>query len=335
MSAQREAIEEFWRWWSSAAGAFDAAFEQKQGVEPALITALTAHVAAIDDRLDWEFGPGEQSRHHLCLSSKGDPELRVIVERWLRAAPASDGVWEFYGARRANPHGGLQLEIAGHKIALDELRVAFAFDEARERFDLRVDHPVFAAIDDEDLRMRIAFIALDNTLGEDDVERWIGAIELGIPTASTSVPLQQLLPQLRVLMRGCSGERWSLLQGTIDGAPTVVLLNSAVKRIDHLSMDLHLSVAIALREPTDAGLPTAAEAATLDAMEDALVDRLGPHAVHIARETSRGVRALHFHTMEAGPSAAIVAAWKEQHSEYAIDVEVQSDPRWDVLRRWI
>lgn len=335
MSAQREAIEEFWRWWPGVAAAFDAAFAQKQGVPPAMITALSERVAAIDDRLDWEFGPGERSRHHLCLSSKGDPELRVIVERWLRRAPTSDDAWEFYAARRANPHGGLQLDIAGHAIALDEMQLALTLDAGRARVDLRVDHPVFAAIDDEDLRMRIAFIALDNTLGEDDVERWIGAIELGIPAGSSPLALPALLPALRALVRGCEGARWSLLEGTIDGAPTVVLLDTAIKRIDHLTMDMHLAIEIALREPTDAGLPTRAEAATLDAMEDALVERLGSHAVHIARETSRGVRALHFHTMEAGPSAAIVAAWKEQHSAHTIRVEARRDPRWDVLRRWL
>lgn len=334
MSDQREAIEAFWRWWPSVAGALDEAFAQKRELSPALISALSAHVAAIDDRLDWEFGPGERGRHHLCLSSKGDPELRVIAERWRHRAPASDGVWEFYAARRANAKGGLVLDIAGHKLALDEMQVHAAFDAVRERFDLAVDHRAFASIEDEDLRMRIAFIALDNTLGEDDVERWVGAIDLGIAPGLDAVALPQLLSHMQPAMRSCTGDRWSLLKGTIDGAPIVVLLNTAIKRIDHLSLDLHTAIELVLREPTEQGLCSDAEAEVLNAMEDALIDRLGAHAVMFARETTRGVRALHLHTMEGGPAAAIIAAWRRQHSGYEIRVEVASDPRWDVLRRW-
>jgi hypothetical protein len=102
-----------------------------------------------------------------------------------------------------------------------------------------------------------------------------------------------------------------------------------------LLLDTHVTLTIAIRTPTEAGLVTGEEAAVLDKMQDALVESLAGEAVFIARETTRGRRVLHFHTMESGPSAAIIARWRERHAEYAIELEVEHDPRWEILRRWV
>ncbi|MFO0562800.1 MAG: DUF695 domain-containing protein [Polyangiales bacterium] len=328
------AIDAFWQWWPTVSDAIAKGFTSG-GLSQELITGVSEHVAAIDDRLDWEFGPGLSAQHHLCLSSKGDPVLRVIVERWRRQAPTADATWEFYGARQANPRGGLALKIGEHDLALDEMTLGVEEDEDRERLHLTVDHPAFAAIDDDDLKLRIAFIALDNTLGEDDVERWLGQIDLASERIEAPIALPQLRARVERFARASTGDRWSLLKGTFDGAPLFVLVNTAIKRIDHLLFDTHVTLTIAIRAPTEEGLVTDEEAAVLNAMEDALVESLANEAVFIARETTRGRRVLHFHTMESGPSAAIIARWRERHEEYSIELDVERDPRWEVLRRWM
>ncbi len=309
-------------------------FTSRKGLSQAVIAALSEHVSAIDDRLDWEFGPGERAAHHLCLSSKGDPVLRVVVERWRRSAPTEDATWEFYGARRANPRGGLQLDIGDHHLVLDELALGLEEDSAKERIHLVVDHPQFAVMADDDLKLRIAFIALDNTLGEDDVERWIGGVELARGPLSESVTLPQLSARVRAFAARATGDRWALLKGTFDGAPLFVLINTAIKRIDHLVLDTHVQAIITIAHPTSEGLTDNDEAAALNAMEDELQAMLGAEAVHVARETSRGKRTLHFHVMEGGPSAAIFAHWRARHPDYAIELTVEHDPRWQILRRW-
>lgn len=332
MNEQR-AIDAFWQWWPRVSDAIAKGLTSG-GLSQALITAVNERVAAIDDGLDWEFGPGLAAQHHLCLSSKGDPVLRVIVERWRRQAPATDATWEFYGARQANPRAGVTLMIGEHDLALDEMIVGVEEDEVRERLHLTVDHPAFAAIDDDDLKLRIAVIALDNTLGEDEVERWLGRIDLASSPIEAPIALPQLRPRVERFARASTGDRWSLLKGAIDGAPIIVLVNTAIKRIDHLLLDTHVTLTITIRAPTEAGLVTGEEAMALDAMQDALVESLADEAVFIARETTRGRRVLHFHTMESGPSAAIIAPWRERHAEYAIELEVERDPRWEILRRW-
>jgi|LNFM01.1.fsa_nt_gb hypothetical protein len=332
-------IEQFWVWWATVSDEIARSFRAK-GLSQELIRAIADHVAAIDDRLDWEFGPGVEAEHHFCLSGKGDPALRVIAERWLRAAPKPDGTWEFYASRQGNPRGGLKLEINGFSIELDQMSFGIQEDEGRERLHVKVFHPLFSKISDEQLATRIAFIALDNTLGEDDVERWIGAIELGEGIAVDAVSLGSLGARVRAFAAKATGDRWSLLRGTLDGAPIFVMINTAIKRVDHLLLDTHLEVMIPLANPTEEGLTTSDEAAVLDSMEDELVERLGDEAVHIARETTRGRRVLHFHVMEGGPAAAIVDRWVKSHdgqarAAYACEVQFANDPQWDVLRRWV
>ncbi|MBL8683186.1 MAG: DUF695 domain-containing protein [Myxococcales bacterium] len=336
---QEGAIEAFWAWWPTVAQVIARSFRDK-GLGQELIHAIAEHVAAIDDRLDWEFGPGVKSEHHFCLSGKGDPALRVVAERWLRGAPKGDPTWEFYASRQGNPRGGMKLEINGFALELDQVAFVLEEDEGRERLHVKVFHPLFSKINDEQLAMRIAFIALDNTLGEDDVERWIGAIELGEGVAVAPVMLSALRERVRAFASKATGERWTLLEGSIDGAPIFVLVNTAIKRVDHLLLDMHVEVVIPLAEPTEEGLTISKEADVLNAMQDELDALLGDEAIHVARETTRGKRILHYHVMEGGPAAALFERWRSRYDgrdghAYAIEVLFSNDPQWDVLRRWM
>src|SRR5579862_8257280 len=86
---RREAIDAFWTFWSGVSAAIAKSIGDG-GVKPDLVEAMGERVAAIDPSLDWELGPGRKSEHHLCLSGKGDPVLRVVAEQWRRRAPAAD-----------------------------------------------------------------------------------------------------------------------------------------------------------------------------------------------------------------------------------------------------
>lgn len=328
-------IGAFWAWWPSVAGTIARGFRDG-GLSDDLVEAVSAHVRAIDERLDWEFGPGERSEHHLCLSGKGDPTLRVIAERWRKRAPAPDATWEFFASRQGAPEGrgGFRIKIADLDVALDDFQVALTPDETRERLDLELHHPALAAVSDADLKLRIAFIALDNALGEDDVERWLGAIELGAAPRDGAVPLPELRAAVDRFAENATGDRWAVLRGTKDGQPIFVTTNMALKRIDHLLLDTHVEIAIPLASPTPEGLTTEAEADVLNRIEDELGELLGDDAVFVGRETGFGKRILHWHVMEGGPAASIVARWKARHAGYAMQVAVRPDLRWEILDRW-
>lgn len=330
-------LDAFWAWWRSASPRLAAAIDARKAAS--IVAEVGARVHAIDPRLAWETGPGlKGGRHHFALSSEGDIELRVLAERWLSRAPPADGTWEYYPARQAFPPGdgwslGLQ-DPAGTKIDFAAVRVGIEVDANRELVHVRFHHPALATLDEEQ-RARATILTLDKLLGEDGVERWVGGIEPHGEPLSDGQPLRALAEAVEALTRTATGERFMILQGkTSDGRPMVATVNLALKRVDHLLMDEHLTVTFPLLEPTAQGVTTSGEAEVLNKLEDELMAALGHDAVYIGRETGQGRRVLHFHVAAAGPAEERTRRWAKQHGERRVSVSIEHDPRWEVLRRW-
>jgi hypothetical protein len=329
-----EAILAFWRFWATIEVELAESF--KGPLPDRFVDGMTSHVAAIDERLEWEFGPGKQARHHLCLSAKGDPEVRILAERWRRSAPSKgavgnvNGAWEFYASRQPSSAAHLTLEIADQQVAFADLRFGVTLDETREVLDLEVFHPCFADAPEE-LRAQIAFLALDSTFGEDGVERWVGGVDLVTAEPAGALDLAGLSEQATTLAAQATGERFIVLQGTLDGAPCFVTKNAALKRVDNLIYDLHVTVDVTLEEPTEQGLTTAEEAEKLNALEEDLLQKVGENAVYVCRLTTRGHRTIHLHALEGGSLAESLDAFTRAHAAYAPRVTVERDPRWEIL----
>ena len=124
----------------------------------------------------WELQPGSQAAHAFCLSPEGNPELRQVALRWLERAPTPDATWEYHASKQ--PAKSLMTLVTdGGQFDLEEMRASAAWDETRRLVDVRLWHPRFPEVP-EAVRLQAAFLFLDHLLGEDGVERWIGAIEL-------------------------------------------------------------------------------------------------------------------------------------------------------------
>ncbi len=329
-------IDAFWTWWREASPRLAAALDAGKAVS---ITAeVGAHVDAIDPRLAWETGPGlHGARHHFSLSSEGDIELRVLTERWVARAPRPDGAWEYYPARQAYPRAYWALELhdpAGTKIDFSAVKVGFETNVDRELINVRFHHPALAKLDGNE-RARAAFLTLDNVLGEDGVERWVGAITASVDPIADGRPLDALLGAIEELKKTATGERFAILKGkTADGQPIVATVNLALKRLDHLLMDEHLTVTFPLSDPTPQGLTTPEEAEVLNKLEDDLLAALGHDAVYIGRETGQRQRALHFHVAPGGSGEERTRNWAKQLRGRRAEIRAEHDPRWQVLRRW-
>ncbi len=328
---KKDGIEEFWAWWPEGRAAIERTL--RSGLDEALTAVINARVRAIDPALEWEIGAEKDEKPAFVLSARGHPIRRLVAERWRRAAPA-DPSWTFLAARRRGAHSaGTKLQIGGHDLAFDDLTFGITEDETQEKLDVVIEHPAFASIDDRDLRLRIGFIGLDHALGEDDVERWIGAIALeGEP--AERVKLGALHARVAQFAKKATGDKWVILRGIVDGKPMFASINAAVKRIDHLLLDTHVAVTLKLARPTPEGLLVRDEGDALVRMEDELNEMLRGEAVEIGRETGNGKRTYHYHVMESGPSAAIFARWRARHASYAIDLEVRPDPLWEILDRF-
>lgn len=327
-----EAIAAFWAWWPGVAPAFASSFSTGAPSDE-LIEQMNDHVKAIDDRLDWEFGPGTSSAHHLCLSGRGDPELRVVAERWVERAPAPDATWAFHGARQAHPGGGLKLTIGGVDVALDDLCFELEVDDDRGLVDVLAWHPAFAEVADERLRRQIVFIGLDTLLGEDELERWLGRLSVAdapIDDGATPADLREAVAELASTP---AENRWQLLRGEGDGKPLIAAVNRAVRRVDHWLKDTLLTVRVALTTANADGMPAREESEALNDAEDRLVASLGSHAVYVGRETHAGARTLFFHVEESGPAADIASRWSPSPA-HAVTCDLRRDVAWDILHRW-
>lgn len=327
-----EAIEGFWRYWADNRASIEGAIGD--GTLTAWVEPLAERVHAISGELDWEMGAGENAAHYFCVSAKGDPVVRVLAEKWRAKGPANDATFEFHPSR---PGGGYRpdsaLEFEGVEFDQRGFQVALETDESRERVHVKVHHPAFDG--SPKLQAMATFITLDNVFGEDEVERWIGEVELADAPIPDATDLGRLGEALGALREVATGERFAVLRGELpDGKPVFVTANLAVKRVDNLLMDMHIQMSFPLHDPTPEGLTAEAEADELNALEDVLCRSLGRDAIYIARETHSGSRILHFHAAAAGPALARIDQFCREDADRNVDVETALDPSWEILRRW-
>ena len=122
MASTTAAIQSFWSCWGTARPRIRAAIAG--GPRPDLVEEITRHVKAVDPRLAWELGEGQRAEHALCVTAEGDPELRVVTDRWVRAGPAADATWEYHPARPASISAlEATMEIAGRQLVPAQARL--------------------------------------------------------------------------------------------------------------------------------------------------------------------------------------------------------------------
>jgi hypothetical protein len=286
-------------------------------------------VQRIHPALGWELSPGRAATHAFCVSPEGRAELRQASLRWLASAPPVDATWEYHASKQPAPTLS-KLEVAGRAFDLADMRAVSSWDASRRRVDVRLWHPGFAGLP-ESGRIQVGFIFLDNLLGEDDVERWIGAIDLLDAAADGRTPDELRDEVHRHWNEPAGDEPWVL--GTVglpDGAEAIVLANAALKRIDHPFADHHVEIGVVLEGPR--GLPDDAEAAALNAEEDDLVGRLVGVAIYAGRTTRPGLRAMHFVAEEPERMRPAIDAWAETLPPRRIKVNFEHDMDWEFQR---
>ena len=206
-------------------------------------------------------------------------------------------------------------------------------DEARERVDAVYFHPTFPRMS-EDLRGTVTFLMLDGPLGEDGVERWLGAIEPADKAPADARPIAELRAAIETL----AGRRpASASRDAGPGCrrePALRHPELALKRIDHLACDIHVVIDVGILRPDENGMPTNEEAEPLNAIEDELAPLL-PDAVYFGRETRPGRRVLHYFAPGDSPGKARLTAWASGHADRDPRVARTDDPRWTARDRFL
>ena len=306
-------IEEYWRWWEDARDDVQAAIEQ-EGADREVLHELLRQVSALG--LVCEMSAGQRSRHAICASASGDPALRKLAYRWRDAGPPADEVFEYHASRIAgDPDATLRMN--DHEFAFTAFRFGVAVDEPRHALDLDVQHPAFPGLD-ENLRAQAGFIALDTILGEEEVERWVGALSWSAAApASTITPagLREAVERLRE--SEASGE-WALLR--TDDA--IAVAARPLRPVDHPYLDLLCELKA---RPVDHDL------STLQDNEAALVSDFAERAYHAASLTQGDVRTAFVYIDGDTSTSRELENWA---IERGYELTFSLDPAWDAVRRF-
>lgn len=309
-----EAITNFWQAWPALRHHLEeeiAAGEYGEGTE-----TLTDLVEAIDPQLEWELMAGIDAEHALAISSAAEPRLRPIAQNWVDAAPAPDETWEYHPARIAV--GPEPIELNG--IDLDPLQadMVVIVDPESEMLDLQIGHPDFASLD-ETLRFQAAFRFIDDLIGEDDAEAWIGSVDVFEQALSWGVDLINLPDDIARLKAAATHDQWATVNlEDRELGRSILVINRALKRLLNLPFTLHVQISIEL--PGDGTTSTA------DAVEDQLEEVLGDRGVLYARETFADfvVLSAYCHPRLRGAVMLI-----EDEHDALYDLAISDDPGWD------
>jgi len=233
-------IAAFWEEWPRLRGGLEreiASGEYGDGTAD-----LTDLIESIDPSLEWELAPGQAALYALCLSAAADPGLRPLTERWVRAAPPPDPIWEYHPARVAvEPSAVMAGDIEVHPAAATAV---IEQDPGAEELDVAVGHPDFGLLD-ESLRLQAVFRFLDDLLGEDAAELWIGGVDAAAGPLPWGVPFPELAGAVERLAAGAEGVRWeSSDEDDYELGASRLEVNRALKRLHHLDLELFATLSI-------------------------------------------------------------------------------------------
>jgi hypothetical protein len=182
--AQASPESDFWQWFQrNEAMLFDFERDRERTFD-----LLEAEMRKVHPRLTFEFGPKEGERREFVISADGAREAFPKVESLFTAAPPLPK-WKFTKFRpRREPLG---LEYKGVTIKATAVTVRLQPDGRKAGLTVFIPGYVKA---ERDTYLDMAFLFLDQALGEYDVETRVGFIDVQAPPKSSAgaLPLHRL-----------------------------------------------------------------------------------------------------------------------------------------------
>ncbi len=192
-------VDEFWSWFKDNEKRIHG--EMFSEAAHANNDAIDKQLSKVFGSIGWVFGPGESEwDHSLTVSAEGDSHRRLLAHIWKERGPGFDG-WDFHASRQPGLDFGSEINIAGLVFDFNETKIDVKWNKEYQLADVVIHHPRMSKAD-ESVATQVAFILLDEAIGENRTELWVGHVEKsGKPAPKTAVTLFELEAQLLALAK--------------------------------------------------------------------------------------------------------------------------------------
>lgn len=179
--SQIDAIKHFWAWFAANSERLKDLYTNERFEN--LTQEMNRELDKVEPQLAWEMGPGKQKPYLLTISSEGNPRLRKIADLMVELAPELER-WELYSSRPARPAPKVvRLPESGEAFETEDWEFIPVEKPEKGRLDLVVVGDQLAR-SGRDPALRAVSLYLDQLLGEDTVETWIGEFSVESPIAA-------------------------------------------------------------------------------------------------------------------------------------------------------
>jgi hypothetical protein len=174
-------IDSWWQQFQKAANHLNALFTNKKPCafksSDDLPKWMATHLQAISPKLMWEFGPAvKKEGHRLVITPESAFHLRPLTNAILKRAPKISN-WEFYGHRLPESVSATHQTVETRTgSSSEDFQVRLSRGD-HNRVDVSYFSPSLASADDRDA-LHAAFVATETLLGEEYLDKWVGAFEI-------------------------------------------------------------------------------------------------------------------------------------------------------------
>ncbi len=189
-STYKQKVIDFWDWYSVNAARLYEALDQ--GQSSTLVDEISDRVSLLSPSLGWVFGPGpDGDGHSFTITPEGDPHRSFLTNSWAEMAPELQG-WTFYPNRQPSTDiTGQSIVIHDEKFKPEEFWITPTINAENENIDIIAWHPLFKDLPENQM-FRILFLWLDEVLGEQGTNDWIGAINFKDTNLKQAFPITEL-----------------------------------------------------------------------------------------------------------------------------------------------
>jgi hypothetical protein len=141
-----------------------------------VVSIFSAMVNKMAPDMAWQFGRDEiTGTYELFLSPEGDRNRQFLSRYWVDSAPAMTH-WKFHGSKQPSDINSFKITMFDREIDPKDFYVSAKYNPDTKKADISTYHDCYPGLD-KNKRISLAFILLDEALGEYGTEMWIGQIQ--------------------------------------------------------------------------------------------------------------------------------------------------------------